>query len=110
MLDEVIRKLTPKNNNEQTSSENALAWAKRVQVQWAQVAILNNITESHKFDKIKMAQKPKSSWDRETTHQMSHRWPCRYHGGSHMPSAQHMGKCVPDVGRWATSEWCVGVR
>ena len=85
MLDEVIRELTTKNNNEQTSSEDVLAWAKRVEAQWSQAAILNNITESHKFDKIKMAQKLKSSWDRETTPQMSHRQPCRYCGGSHMP-------------------------
>ena len=32
-----------------------------------------------------MAQKPKSSWDREMTHQTSHRWPCRYCGGSQAP-------------------------
>ena len=103
MLDEVIRELTTKNNNEQTTSEDILAWAKRVEAQWAQAAILNSITESHKFDKIEMGQKLKSSWDREATHQMSHRWPCRYCGRSHTPkSAQRMGKHVPDVGRWAT--------
>ena len=32
-----------------------------------------------------MAQKLKSSWDRETTHQTSHRQPGRYCGGSHAP-------------------------
>ena len=63
MLDEVMREITAKNNNEQTTSENVLAWAKRVEAHWAQAAILNDITESHKFDKIKMAQKPKSTWD-----------------------------------------------
>ena len=72
VLDEVIRELTAKINNEQTTSENVLAWAKRVEAQWAQAAILNDITESHKCDKIKMAQK-KSSQDRETTHPTSHR-------------------------------------
>ena len=76
MLDEVIRELTAKSNNEQTTSDNVLAWAKRVEAQWAQTAILSDITESHKFDKIKMAQKLKSSWDRETTHPTSHRWLC----------------------------------
>ena len=30
MLDEVIRELTAKNNNEQTTSENVLAWAKEL--------------------------------------------------------------------------------
>ena len=85
MLDEVIRELTAKDNNEQTTSKDVLAWAKRVEVQQAQAAISNNITESQKFDKIKMAQKPKSSWDRETTHPMYQKWLCRYCGGSHMP-------------------------
>ena len=85
MLDEVIRELTAKSNNEQTTSEDVLAWAKRVKVQWAQTAILNDITESHKSDKIKVVQKPKSSQVREKTHTMSHRWPHRYCGGSHTP-------------------------
>ena len=53
MLDEVIRELTTKSNDEQTTSKDVLAWAKRVEVQQAQAAILNDITESHKFDKIK---------------------------------------------------------
>ena len=59
MLDEVIRELTAKDNSKQTRSEDVLAWAKRVKVQQAQAAILNNITESQKFDKTEMAQKPK---------------------------------------------------
>ena len=85
MLDEAIRELTAKSNNEQTTSENVLAWTKRVEAQQAQAAILNDITESHKFDKIKMAQKLKSSRDRETTHPMSYRWLCRYCGRNHEP-------------------------
>ena len=85
MLDEVIRELTTKSNKKQTTSEDVLAWAKRVEVQQTQAAILNDITESHKFDKIKMSQKLKSSQNRETTHQTSHRWLCRYCGGSHTP-------------------------
>ena len=85
MVDEVIRELTTKSNNEQTTNEDVLSRAKRVEAQWAQAAILNDIIESHEFDKIKMAQKLKSSQDKETTHQTFHRWPCRYCGGSHMP-------------------------
>ena len=86
MLDEGLRKLTAKNNNKQTTSENVLAWAKRVKVQQAQTDILNDITESHKFDKIKMDKKLKSTRDRHTTNTMSQRWLCRYCGGSHVPS------------------------
>ena len=46
MLDEIIRELTTKNNDEQMSSEGVLAWAKRIEVQRAQASILNDITET----------------------------------------------------------------
>ena len=101
MLDEVIRELTTKSNNEQTSSEDVLAWTKRVEVQWAQSAILNDITESHKFDKIKMAQKLISSQDRETMQKHLTDGHADIVGEVMCPdSAQHMEKCAPDVGDW----------
>ena len=46
MLDEVVRELTAKNNNEQTTSKNVLVWAKRIEAQQAQAAILSDITKS----------------------------------------------------------------
>ena len=55
MLDEVIRELTTKNINHQTTSEDMLIWAKRVDVQWVQAAILSDITESQRFNKVKVA-------------------------------------------------------
>ena len=61
MLDKIIRELTAKNNDEQVMSEGVLAWAKGVEVQRAQAAILNDITELHQFNKIKVAQKSKES-------------------------------------------------
>ena len=67
MLDEAIRELSAKNNDKQMTSKGVLAWAKRVEVQWVQAAILNNIMELHQFDKIKMAQKSKDSQVRQTT-------------------------------------------
>ena len=85
MLDEVIRELTAKSNDEQITSEGVLVWAKRVEAQRAQASIFNNITESHQFDRIKMAQKPKSSQARETTNTTSQRWLCTYCSGIHMP-------------------------
>ena len=85
MLDEVIREITAKDNNKQTTSEDVFTWAKRVEAQWAQAAILNDITESQKFNKIKMTLKPKGSGDRETTHPTYQKQPCRYCGGSHTP-------------------------
>ena len=39
MLNKVIRDLTAKDNNEQTTSEDVLVWAKRIEAQWAQAAI-----------------------------------------------------------------------
>ena len=44
MLEEVIRELTARNNDEQTTSKGVLVWAKRIEVQQVQVAILNDIT------------------------------------------------------------------
>ena len=67
MLDEVIRELTTKNNDEQRTNKGVLAWAKRVEVQQVQAAKLNDIMESCQFDKIKMAQKSKDSQVRQTT-------------------------------------------
>ena len=67
MLDAVIRELTAKSNDKQMTSEGILAWAKRVQVQQVKAAILNDITESCQFNKIKMAQKSKYSQMRQTT-------------------------------------------
>ena len=55
MLDKVIRELTTKNINEQTTSQDVLIWAKRVEVQRVQATILSDITESQKFDKVKVA-------------------------------------------------------
>ena len=66
MLDEIIREHTTKNNNKQVMSEAVLAWAKRIVVQRAQAAVLSNITESHKFNKIKVAQKSKENYMRHT--------------------------------------------
>ena len=59
MLDEIIRELTAKNNDEQVTSEGELTWAKQIEAQRAQATILNNITKLHKFDKIKVTPKPR---------------------------------------------------
>ena len=67
------------------TSEGILTWAKRVEVQQAQAAIVSDITESQKFNKLKLAQKPKTKWDMKTTHPTYHKWPCRYCGGNHVP-------------------------
>ena len=59
--------------------------ARRIEAQRAQAAILSDITEIQKFDKVKVVQKPKNRQETETTCQTYHKWPCKYCGGSHTP-------------------------
>ena len=66
-------------------SEDVLVWARRIKAQWAQAAILSDITDSQKFDKVKMVQNTKARWDIETMHQAHYKQPCKYCGGSHVP-------------------------
>ena len=73
MLDQVIRELMAKNSREQTMSKDVLVWARRIKVQWAQAAILSDITESQKIGKVKMVQKTKARWDIETMYQAHHK-------------------------------------
>ena len=46
MLDKIIKELTTTNSDGEITSEGILAWAKRVEAQRAQAAVLNTITES----------------------------------------------------------------
>ena len=85
MLEEVIRELTARNNDEQTTSKGVLVWAKRIEAQWVQAAILNDITELHQFDKINMASKTKGRQVRLSPNATVNRWPCRYCSRIHAP-------------------------
>ena len=62
-----------------------LTWAKQIEVQRTQAAILNNITELHQFDKIKITQKPREGNVRHTPCMTGQQYPCRYCGGIHAP-------------------------
>ena len=84
MLDEIIRELTAKNNDVQVTSEGMLTWTKRIEAQRDQAAVLNNITELHQFDKIKVAQKPRGGNVRHTPSMTVQQCPCRYCGGTHV--------------------------
>ena len=55
MLEEIIKELTTTKNDDHITSGGVLAWAKRVEAQRGQVAVLNTLTESRKFDKIKLS-------------------------------------------------------
>ena len=59
MLDKVIRELTEKNNREQTTREDVLVWARRIEARQAQAAILSDITESQNSTKLKWFKKQK---------------------------------------------------
>ena len=61
-----------------------LAWAKRVEAQRAQAAILNDIMETCKFNKVKIAPLSKEGQDR-IMHKTTNRKPCRYCSGIHAP-------------------------
>ena len=52
MLDEIIKELTTTKNKDCITSGGVLAWAKRVELQRAQVAVLNTLMESRQFNKI----------------------------------------------------------
>ena len=55
MLEEIIKELMIVRGDDQITNENVLAWAKRVEVQWAQVAVMSRITETKEFNKIKVS-------------------------------------------------------
>ena len=87
MLDDIIRELTSKTNSDQTTSKDVLAWAKRVKAQSMQASVLNDITETKTFDKIKNAPESKNTWGgRESNIATHQRWPCRYCGAGHTPT------------------------
>ena len=65
------------------TSGGVLAGAKRVEVQKAQAAVLNTLTESRQFDKIKISKKVKEDKARTPVHLTTPQQPCRYCGEIH---------------------------
>ena len=55
MLGEIIKELTATRGNDHITSGNVLAWAKSVEAQRVQASVMNSITESKEFDKIKVS-------------------------------------------------------
>ena len=54
MLGEIIKELMATNNDDHITVGDMLAWDKRVEVQRAQAAVLDSMTESKQFDTIKV--------------------------------------------------------
>ena len=49
----MIKELIAAKNDDHITSGGMLVWAKRVEMQRAQTAVLNILTESRQFDKVK---------------------------------------------------------
>ena len=52
--EEIIKELTATNNDDPIASGGVLVWAKWIEVQRVQAAVLNTLTESRQFDKVKV--------------------------------------------------------
>ena len=59
ILEEIIKELTAAKNDDHITSGGILAWAKRVEAQRPQAAVLSTLTESRQFDKAKISKKNK---------------------------------------------------
>ena len=55
MLGEIIKEITTIKRNDTITSGIILAWVRRVEAQRAQAAVMNTVTESKEFDKIRIA-------------------------------------------------------
>ena len=67
MLEEIIKELTTTKDDDYIISGCVLAWAKRVEPQRAQATVLNTITESRQFNKVKNSKKGERRQHKRTT-------------------------------------------
>ena len=58
MLGEIIKDLTTPKGNDTITSENILSWAKRVDMQRVQLAVMSTITETKEFDRVRVSKYP----------------------------------------------------
>ena len=105
MLEEIIKELTATNNDDHITSGGVFAWAKRVEVQRAQAVVLDSLTESKQFDKMKVSNKARDNKVRAPVNWATQQQLCRYCGGDSTSrgNAQHMGRHVWNAERWDTS-------
>ena len=68
MLEEIIKELMATNNDDHITSGGMLAWAKWVEAWRAQAAVLDSLTESRQFDKIKVSHKARDNKTRAPGH------------------------------------------
>ena len=98
MLEEIIKELTATNNDDHITSGGVLAWAKRVEVQRAQAEVLNMLTESRQFDKVKIlknkTKQKKTLLEFQVARQCSSSLADTVGEYTSQDSAQHMTRCV----------------
>ena len=61
MLEEIIKESMATKNNDHITSGGMLAWTKRVEAQRAQAVVLDSLTESKQFYKIKVSDKARDN-------------------------------------------------
>ena len=82
MLVEIIREVTKCDENTNIHSENVLTWAKRVEAQRAQTAVISSLNERKCFDAI--VQKDVRHTDKKPTTNTFTKWRrCKYCGQEH---------------------------
>ena len=83
-LEEFIKELTATNNDDHIISGGVLAWAKRLEVQRVQAAVLDMLTGLRQFNKVQISKKPKEDNARAPVGQILQQQPCQYCGGLHV--------------------------
>ena len=85
MLGDIIKELTATKSNNHITNSNVLAWAKKVEAQRAQAAVMNSITESKAFVKIKVSRLMFKDSPKTPAPSSIPLWQlCRYCGRSHL--------------------------
>ena len=105
MLGVIIKESTATKSNDHITSGNALAWEKRVEAQRTQAAVMNSITESKVFDKIKVSRPLYKDSPKRPAQSSTLSWQvCRYFGSSHPPrQCPVYGKMCTECNSLATS-------
>ena len=84
MLEEIIQELTKIHENEEITRKIVLSWAKIVELQRDQSAIMNSLTEVREFNKLKVGKNMhKDSPRRPVQTKMTAKLMYRYCGRSH---------------------------
>ena len=85
MLEEIIKELMATKTDDHITSSGMLAGTKRVETQRAQASVLNTMTQSRQFNKVRISKETKDDKARAPVNQTMQQQPCRYCDGIHQP-------------------------